>query len=381
MQRHNIVYSRIAVALLFFFCGLVFASWASRIPIFKDQFHLNEAQLGGILFMLPLGSFIALPFAGWAVDHFGSRIMATVAAVLYVVALYSLAWCNTIILLSAGLFIFGFIGDTLNIAMNTQGLDVQQAYNQPILSSFHGLWSLGALTGALIGGWTLKQQFSTQGHFLLVLVPVVMTAIAMFFFLLPDHARKEDGKKLLAMPDRSLWIIGVICFCCTICEGGMADWSALYYQEVLDDPSKVSTHAFTAYVFTMAIGRFSGDRLIRIFRYKRMLILDGILIATGMMLALVSTIPFMVIIGFSLVGFGVSTVIPISYTMAGKSSSMKASAALAAVSTIGFTGFMIGPPIIGFIAHETSLRVALCLVILLGLCVLMLAKKAIRPNV
>lgn len=376
MRPDNIGYSRISVAILFFLCGLIFASWASRIPIFKDVFHLNEAQLGGVLFMLPLGSFIALPFAGWAVDRFGSRRMATLSSIGYVISLCSLALAGNIFMLSVGLFIFGFLGDTLNIAMNTQGLDVQRVYNKPILSSFHGLWSVGALCGALVGGWTLKQQISTSIHFLLVLVPVIVVAVAQNFFLMPDGEQKEDGRKLLALPDRSLWIIGVICLCCTICEGAMADWSALYYEEVLDDPSRVSTYAFTAYAFTMAIGRFSGDRLIMALRYKNVLILDGILISAGMTIALVSRLPMLVIIGFSMVGFGVSTVIPISYTMAGRSTTMKASVALAAVSTIGFTGFLIGPPLIGFIAHESSLRIALAMVILLGTAVWILAKKA-----
>jgi MFS family permease len=378
MPALNIRFARYAVSVLFFFCGFIFSCWATRIPVFKDAFDLNEAELGAVLFMLPLGSFIALPFAGWAVDKFGSRLMSVASIILYTVSLYALSWCTSIFALSVLLFIFGFMGDNVNIAMNTQGLDVQHKSEKPILSSFHGLWSVGALVGALVGGWTLKKQLSTHDHYLMILFPILVITVLTFFYLIPYDDKSEDGRKLLAIPDRALMIIGIICLCCTLCEGAMADWSALYYKEIVNDVSKVSTTGFTAYAFTMAIGRFTGDKLISALRHRKVLILDGILISAGMLLALSTTIPGLVIAGFALVGFGVSTIIPISYSIAGKSETLKPSVALAAVSTIGFTGFLIGPPIIGFIAHETGLRLALGVVVMLGACVFLLARQAVK---
>jgi MFS family permease len=369
--------SRIAVSSLFFFMGFIFASWASRIPVFKNQFHLNEAELGTVLFMLPLGSFIALPFAGWSVDRFGSRIMGVISTSAYGLALYALSQSQTSFSLSVLLFIFGFFGDTVNISMNTQALDLQTAYRRPILSSFHALWSLGALSGALLGGWTLKTQIGTEMHFLMVAIAVGVLCFLSWFYLMPHDGSKEKGKKLLALPDRSLLLIGVVCLCCTLCEGAMADWSALYYNEVKVDTTTISTTGFTAYVLMMAMGRFSGDRLVMAMGYRKVLIMDGILVAGGMALALALKQPWLVIAGFGLVGFGVSTVIPIAYTAAAKSETMKASVALAAVSTIGFTGFLIGPPLIGFIAHEIGLRAALALVILLGILIIGLARRAV----
>jgi MFS family permease len=370
--------SRIAVSAMFFFMGFIFASWASRIPVYKTQFHLNEAELGTVLFMLPLGSFIALPFAGWSVDRFGSRIMGVISTSGYGLALYGLSQAQTSFSLSVMLFIFGFVGDTVNISMNTQALDLQTAYRRPILSSFHALWSLGALSGALLGGWTLKTQIDTEMHFLMVAIAVGALCFWSWFYLMPHDGRKEKGKKLLALPDRSLLVIGAVCLCCTLCEGAMADWSALYYNQVKVDATTISTTGFTAYVLMMAMGRFSGDRLVMAMGYRKVLILDGIFVAGGMALALALKQPWLVIAGFGLVGFGVSTVIPIAYTAAAKSETMKASVALAAVSTIGFTGFLIGPPLIGFIAHEIGLRAALALVILLGIVIIVLARRAVR---
>jgi MFS family permease len=370
--------SRIAVSAMFFFMGFIFASWASRIPVYKNQFHLNEAELGTVLFMLPLGSFIALPFAGWSVDRFGSRIMGVISTSGYGLALYGLSKAQTSFSLSVMLFIFGFVGDTVNISMNTQALDLQTAYRRPILSSFHALWSLGALSGALLGGWTLKTQIDTEMHFLMVAIAVGALCFWSWFYLMPHDGRKAKGKKLLALPDRSLLVIGAVCLCCTLCEGAMADWSALYYNQVKVDATTISTTGFTAYVLMMAMGRFSGDRLVMAMGYRKVLILDGIFVAGGMALALALKQPWLVIAGFGLVGFGVSTVIPIAYTAAAKSETMKASVALAAVSTIGFTGFLIGPPLIGFIAHEIGLRAALALVILLGIVIIVLARRAVR---
>jgi MFS family permease len=307
------------------------------------------------------------------VARFGSRLVSPVSVVAYALALYGLSQSPTVHTFSLALFIFGFVGDTVNIAMNTQGLDVQRAMDKPILSSFHALWSVGALCGALVGGWTLKQNLDTATHMLIIFIPVSILALVNYRFLLPDEGKGQEGGKLFALPDKALLLIGIICLCATLCEGAMADWSALYYQEVLSGPVGVITAGFTGYAFTMALGRFSGDRLIHAFGYRNVLMLDAVLIAGGMALALAFRWPAMVILGFGLVGFGVSTIIPIAYSMAGRSNTLRPSVALAAVSTVGFTGFLIGPPVIGFIAHEVGLRTALLLVTALGVVIFLLS--------
>lgn len=375
MKRGNIKLSRYTVAIFFIFCGLIFSSWASRIPSIKATFLLNEAQLGTVLMMLPLGSFIALPIAGWAVDRFSSRWMTLLSCIGYALMLYLVSLASTVLVLSVCLFFFGFVGDIMNIAMNTQGLDVQHRMQKPILSSFHGMWSLGALAGALIGGFTMERSMSTSAHFLIITIAILIISLVIFGFLIPSDDKEDQGKKLFAMPDRALWLIGMICFCCALCEGAMADWSSLYYQEVVNEPSRVSTTGFTAYVFAMTLGRLTGDRLLSILHYRKVLMIDSALISVGLTLALGFHNQIFTIIGYALVGFGVSTIIPIAYILAGKSKTMKASVALAAVSTIGFTGFLIGPPIIGFIAHQTGLRIALLLVLLMGITIFFLSRK------
>ena len=375
INKQQLWRSRIAIAFHFLFCGFIFASWAARIPSFKIQFNLNEADLGATLFMLPLGSFIALPFAGWAVDRFGSKWMMVISTIAYVAALNFLPYMPSVFHLAFILFFFGFIGDVMNIAMNTQGVDIQHLFQKPILSSFHAMWSLGALLGAVIGGFTLEENLSTATHYWIVAIPVIAITLFSLPFLIKKDTEKEKEKKLFVLPEKELWMIGIVCLFSTLCEGAMADWSALYYQEAQGVTNVVSTAGFTAYAFAMTIGRFAGDKLILMLKYKKVLLLDGLLIAGGMLIALSVSNPIIIMFGFALVGFGVSTIIPIAYSVAASSKTMKASIALAAVSTIGFSGFLIGPPLIGFIAHETGLRVALLLVAILGIAILWLGRK------
>ena len=368
---------RVTVSFYFLFCGLVFSTWAARIPDVKDRFSLNEAELGALLLMLPLGSVSALPVAGYIIDRLGSRLVTAVSAVLYAVSLWSLALAPTVAWLSVLLFAFGFIGDMLNISMNTQGLSVQTIMEKPILSGLHAMWSLGALAGVSLAGWVLKAGMGTASHFLSVCLPVALVSALFFIPMVPDPGREVGSRRIFVRPDRALLFLGLICFCNTLSEGAMADWSTLHYRNALGDGGGVSTAGYMAFTSAMTLGRLAGDGLIRRFGYRRMLMMNGLSIAAGMGVAVAWTDPAAVMAGFSLVGLGVSSVIPICYMIAGKSRTMAPAAALAAVSAIGFTGFLIGPPLIGFIAHEVTLRKALLLVAVMGLTVFAVSARTI----
>jgi MFS family permease len=367
---------RIAISVFFFCCGCTFATWAARIPSIKEKFHLNEAQLGAVLFMLPFGSLLALPFAGWSVSTFGSRLMTFLSVIFYILLLLLIGYSWSVFMLSIVLFFFGFWGDVLNIAMNTQALLLQEEmYAKPVLSSFHGMWSLGALTGAAMGGVFMKAGLSTEQHFTIAACVIGILAIAFLFRLIKKDTPKTRDQKLFAWPDKALLLLGAICFCCALCEGAMADWSSLYYKQVINDVNRVSTTGYTAFAFMMALGRLIGDGITGRLGYKGILMFDSILIACGLTLAITIQHPVSVIVGFGFVGLGVATIIPIVYSLAGKSKTMATSAALAAVSTVGFTGFLVGPPLIGLVAHETGLRWALTIVLVLGLIIFVLARK------
>ena len=368
---------RVAASVYFFICGLVFATWAARIPDVKDRFDLDEAQLGGLLFMLPFGSVSALPVAGWVIDRLGSRWVTAASAALYGLLLWSLSMAGSPAGLSVLLFLFGFVGDMLNISMNTQGLNVQRTMGRTILSGLHAQWSFGALAGASLAGWALKAGLSMESHFMYVAGTVFALSLFVSPWMLADPERDRASRKVYSWPDRALVLLGLICFCNTIAEGAMADWSSLYYRGVLKDGGGVSTTGYMAFTLAMALGRLAGDRLIQRLRYRRMLMLNGALVAAGLLLAILLPRPAAVITGFALVGLGVSSVIPIVYMIAGKTRTMSPAAALATVSAIGFTGFLTGPPLIGFIAHEVTLRWSLLLVAALGLVIAWVSSRAI----
>lgn len=326
--------------------------------------------------MLPLGSMVALPFAGWVVTKLGSRIVTFVSSILYVAVLLLLGYSQSVLLLSILLFFFGFWGDVLNISMNTQAIHLQQdLYKKPLMSSFHGLWSLGAMAGAIVGGIMMKDNFSIVQHFWLIAALVIMLSVLFFFYLIPKDSPRTEAQKLFAWPDKALLLLGAICFCCALCEGAMADWSSLYYKQSLQDVNRVSTTGYTAFALMMALGRLIGDRFTAQLGYRKILMVDSVILAIGLSIAIFIQQPIFVIIGFGLVGLGVATIIPIIYSLSGKAKTMATSTALAAVSTVGFTGFLIGPPVIGLVAHEITLRWALLIVLFLAFVIFVLARN------
>ena len=375
LVQKNPRFIRLSIFLYFYFLGFIFSSWASRIPQIKDKFDLNEAELGGVLFMLPLGALAALPFSGWLVHKLGSKAMSIASALTYTVLLYAIAITDSTFTLSLVLFGFGLIGNFGNISMNSQGISIQHRINKPILSSLHAMWSIGAFSAAAISGWTMRIGFDTVQHFLMVSLLAALIVVIGAFFLIPDQGIDDATAKVFALPNKKLILLGIICFCVAMSEGAMADWSSLYYRQIIHQLNTISTTGYTAFAMCMAVGRLMGDRLVQSFKHSTVLKTNGILILLGMTLSLSMTFPITVMIGFALVGFGVSSVIPIVYMLAAKTKDMAPSAALSAVSSVGFTGFLIGPPSIGFIAHEVGLRTALVVVVLLGMMIYFLSSK------
>ena len=371
---------RIAITLYFFFLGFVFSSWASHIPDIKDKFLLNDAELGSILFMLPLGALCSLPFSGLLIAKVGSRWMSVISLVIYILSLVSISLVPTTLLLSIVLFLFGMFGNFGNISLNAQGISIQHYIQKSILSSLHAMWSVGAFTAAAFTDWMMEENRTMEEHYFLIAIIMMVIILPLFFSLVKDPVQANENQKIFAWPTKALLLLGLICFCGAMSEGTMADWSSLYYRKIINQPHVVSALGYTAFALFMSIGRFVGDPLIERWGHGIILKANGILIAIGMVTALVSTLPVLVLVGFALVGLGVSSIFPVVYILASKEKSMLPSAALAAVSSIGFIGFLVGPPIIGFIAEGVGLRSALMAVVILGVIIVLLASKQKSTN-
>ncbi len=358
---------RIAVSIFFFISGLIVATWASRIPDIKNALHLNEAALGSILFAIPVGQVISLPLSGWLVSRFGSRQLVIAASVFFPLTLILIGFATTVWQLVVVLFLFGMWANLVNIAMNTQAIGVEFLYGRSIMASFHGLWSLAGFCGAAIGNFFVAADVSPLFHFMLIALAAIIMVLVSYRNTLPDDGYKKSSAPIFVKPDKAVLLLGFIAFCSMICEGAMADWSGVYFQNVIQSPAAYKTLGYVAFAGPMATGRFLGDRLITKFGVKRILQFSGILIAAGLSVAILFPYLSSAIAGCLLVGFGTSCVVPIVYAMAGKSVTMSPGLALAAVSTISFAGFLIAPPMIGFVAQLAGLRISFAILALLGL--------------
>ncbi|MCJ8165298.1 MFS transporter [Pontibacter sp. E15-1] len=375
LQRSRLVH-RVAVGSFFFLQGLSFASWGSRIPNIQQKMGLSEAGLGAVLLALPVGLLLSLPVAGWVIAKLGSRRVLLFSAVLYCTTLVAIGYAASTLLLVLVLFVFGFGGNLMNISVNTQGVGVEALYKKSIMASFHGLWSLAGFTGAAIGTLMIGKAVAPFHHFLLILLLSVLAIAVASRFVLREDVNTDTDKPIFVMPDKSLIDLGIICFFAMICEGAMFDWSGVYFKKVVGADKAWVGVGYTAFMFTMAGTRFVADWFTSRFGLKRILQASGILTAAGLLIAVLWPHLYTAILGFLLVGAGVSSVVPLVYSAAGKSKVMSPGVALAAVSTIGFFGFLIGPPLIGFVAGATSLRISFTIIAAMGLSVALVATKS-----
>lgn len=360
---------RIAVSVFFFCVGLCFATWASRIPDIKAKLALSNAALGLILFALPVGQIVAMPFSGRLVTHFGSRKILRLGVVLYAFSLTNIGLATTEFQLALGLFAFGICGNLCNISANTQAIRAEKIYDRPIMTSFHGVWSIAGFAGAIIGLILTGQQVAPYTHFWIVAGAVIVTAFVMQEYLQRGKAAVTEKRKFFSKPDKMLVQLGVIGFCSMASEGAMFEWSGVYFKEVVHAPGKWVILGYTSFMIMMAMGRFVGDRLILRFGRKRLLQYSGIMIAAGLLLSAIFPYIVTATIGFMIVGVGVSSIVPMVYSSTTRVSKIPSGMALAAVSSISFLGFLIGPPLIGFVAELSSLRYSFAVIAMLGLSV------------
>jgi MFS family permease len=362
-------YYRIGVSTFYFIQGLSFATWASRIPDIKDALHLSDGALGSILFALPLGQLAAMALSGFLVSRFGSRRILSIAACLYPAVLLLLGSVTTAWQLGLALLFFGICGNLSNISLNTQGVGVERLYRRSIMASFHGVWSMAGFAGGVISTYMVAKHIPPFTHFCIIYAIAFLLMLFARKLMLPRdaHSGQKEKKKVFVKPDRYIITLGIIAFACMICEGTMFDWSGIYFEKIVQAPKDMTRLGYVAFMFTMTAGRFTADYLVTRFGVHRILRMSGLFIITGMMLAILFPYVSTATLGFLIVGIGTSSVVPMAYSLAGRSKKMLPGVALASVSSIGFLGFLIGPPIIGFISELSNLRVSFALIALLGL--------------
>lgn len=363
---------RIAIAVFFFAQGFTFASWASRIPHIQAKLNLGEGALGSVLLALPVGLMVSLLLAGNLIAKYGSKKILILGAVCYSLILVLLGLASSPLQLVLALFLFGLAANFCNISVNSQAVFVEKMYGRSIMASFHGIWSLAGFTGAAVGLLMIWLELLPWQHFVII---SVITIICSLIFISGAVDAKSDSKQTgFAWPEKKIMQLGLIAFGCLVCEGTMFDWSGIYFTKVVKAPAHLTSLGYAAFMGCMAAGRFAADKFVTALGPRKMLQFSGVLIASGLLLSvLFPTVPAATA-GFMLVGFGVSSVVPIVYSMAGKTTTMSTGQALAAVSTVGFAGFLAGPPIIGFVAELTNLRWSFLMIAFIGLSTTIMAR-------
>jgi len=369
---------RIAVALFYFSMGLCFASWASRIPDIKTALKLSDAAFGTILFALPVGQFLMMPFSGKLVTHLGSSKVILFAVPLYALSLTNLGLATQGWHLAIGLFLFGVFGNMCNIAINTQGIAAEKLYERPIMSAFHGGWSIAGFTGALVGLAMINLKVLPYLHFWIVII-MVFVIISMNYRMLiqgkSGPAMASAKKKFFSKPDSTLLQLGVIGFCSMASEGAMFDWSGVYFKDVVKAPSSLVILGYTSFMIMMASGRFVADGLAARFGRKHLLQVSGIMISSGLFLSVFFPYVLTSTIAFMMVGLGVSSIVPSVYSAAGKHKTIAPGIALATVSSVSFLGFLMGPPLIGYISAAAGLRYSFAVIGIFGIGITLLVSK------
>lgn len=367
---------RIAASVFFFIAGLTYTSWACRIHDIKAIFRLNNAALGGVLFALPIGLMVSLPVSGWLVTRMGSRKVLISAGLLFPLMLSAIGLASEIWQLVILLFCFGFMNNVFEISMNTQAVGIEALYGRSIMASFHGLWSLAGFAGVGIGTIAINMELPVLQHYIFICIICWALVLIFYRYLLPADEASDSSQPIFAKPDSSILKLGLIAFCSLVTEGTMFDWSGIYFQKIVAVPEHLTTTGYIAFMSTMAGGRFIADRFVTRLGAKTVLQISGMLTTSGLLLAI--CLPFLVTatIGFLLVGIGVSSVVPLVLALAGKSKTLAPGVAIAAVSTVGFLGFLLGPPMIGFISEATDLRWSFTMIAILGFGITLLASQA-----
>jgi MFS family permease len=368
---------------MFFLNGMLFATWVSRIPLIQSRLGLSHGQLGLALLAIALGAVIAMPLAGRLVDRISSRKVLLLFAIPFCLAPPFLAIAPNICWLSLFLFLFGAGHGALDVAMNTQAFEVEKRQQRPLMSSFHAMFSTGGLAGAATGGAIAAVGWGPFAHFLAASTAMIVLFVCIYPHFVPTQHQRQmkassTDQSRFSLPPSSLLILGFMAIAVLISEGAMADWSAVYLRRHLGASEAAAAAGYASFSLTMALGRFAGDALIARFGNESVVRYSGIVATLGLGLTVATPFPALSLVGLALVGAGLAIVVPVIFGAAAQSSEVETGRALATVTTMGYFGFLIGPPLIGFIADLTTLRFALALLVLTSLTVTVFAPHVRR---
>ncbi len=368
--------TRFGVSLLFLMNGFMMGSWAPMIPEFAKRLSLSESELGLVILVFGLGSLACMPVAGSQIARVGSRAVTLFCAAIFVPTLLLITLSNTVWAGVITVFLFGGLTGAMDVAMNANAVAVERGMRRAIMSSCHAFWSLGGLIGAGLGG-LLITKIGIYGHAIaLTIIAATLLAIAWPRVMVdrphPEEERPKGRLPLTPLP----WIIGLMALFSMVPEGAVLDWGALYLRNELGASVAVSGFAFAAFSLTMAVMRFAGDLVRERLGAVRTLQVCSAMSIIGLLIAGLAGNAFIAIIGFAIAGIGISNMVPIAFSAAGNMPGLAPGIGLSVVTTMGYSGILVAPSAIGFIAEHTGLATVFLFIPLLHVVVLLLSRLA-----
>jgi MFS family permease len=371
--------ARRATYAMFFADGLGFGIWAGHIPALKQKFQLSDSSLSIVLLAVAAGSIVSMPLAGQAVRHFGSRRCITVSIGCYGACLVAIALAPSLILFVIAALLFGAAKGGVDVGINAQAVVVEQCYGRPIMSSFQALWSVGGLAGGFLTSAALGLGSIPATNLTFVGLLLLLLDLVCYSHLIRDASSLEaESGKRFRLPGKALLSVAILTFIALFSEGVLQDWAAVYMRQVVDVPVWVAAVAYGGYSTAMASGRFLGDRVVVFLGESVVMRMSGALIIVGLATALLVPRPVFAIAGFAVAGLGNSNLVPILFSAAGRDPVLGPGPGIAAVTTVGFFGFLVGPAAIGLMSRFFGLSAALSLVALLGLITAVCGPAVIR---
>lgn len=356
--------ARIMLTSIFFVDGVALGLWAANIPAIKDGLSLSDSTLGMALSAYAVGAILALLATGWLATKIGTRRTVLIGGCVFAAAAPLPALANSLPLLFVSVFLLGATNSMLDVSMNSHATLVERDWDAEIMSSFHAAYSFGGLAGALLAGFLLQLNYTATDCLLLAMAMMLCTVLVAVGFigdLRPDA--EIAHKKTRILGNVRLYAIGCLAFLALFTEAAMVDWSSVYLKDVAHSSPSFAALGYGAFMFAMAIGRLGGDAAIARLGGGTVFLLGGMLSASGLLLAIIAPQSNFVLVGFVCVGLGLANCIPMLYTRAGAAVPSAPSVGVGLVGTIGYGGFLVGPPLIGAVSSEINLQVGLSLCI------------------
>lgn len=354
-------WEQVSTRVAFFIAGFGISAWAPLVPYAKARLGVDEAALGFLLLCLGAGSISIMPFAGLLAARFGCRLIIGLASLFLCIALPFLATAASIPAAVVALLVFGAAVGMIDVVVNIQAVIVEKASGRPMMSGFHGLWSVGGFVGAGSMSGLLEAGVSPVAAILCVVV-IILGLLVMFGRYLLPYGSEEKQAPLFVLPKGIVLFIGILCFIVFLAEGSMLDWSAVFLTSLRGVELSQAGLGYSLFSVTMTIGRLTGDRIVAKFGGRNVILFGGIGAAAGIAIAIFVPTWTAALLGFALLGLGSSNIVPVLYSVLGRQKVMPANLAVSAVSTLGYSGILAGPALIGFVAHSISLPFAFVVV-------------------